>query len=67
MFRHDEKGVVGMVHGDDFVAVGSEENLKDTKEALNKKYKIKVETLGSGKDDAQEIRVLNKVIRLTDE
>lgn len=67
LFWHPKKDVTVVVHGDDFVAVGSEENLKDTKEALNKKYKIKVETLGSGKDDAKEIRVLNKVIRLTDE
>jgi len=67
LFRHEENGVVVMVHGDDFVAVGEEEHLKATKKALEDKYKIKAETLGSDKGDAKEIRVLNKVIRLTEQ
>ena len=67
LFWHQDKDVTIMVHGDDFVAIGNEENLKETKETLNRKYKIKVETLGAGKEDAKEIRVLNKVIRLTQE
>jgi hypothetical protein len=67
LFRHEENGVVVMVHGDDFVAVGEEEHLKATKKALEDKYKIKAETLRSDKGDAKEIRVLNKVIRLTEQ
>ncbi len=67
LFRHEENGVVVMVHGDDFVAVGEAQYLKATKKALEDKYKIKVETLGSDKGDAKEIRVLNKVIRLTEQ
>ncbi len=66
IFRHEKKGVVVMVHGDDFVAVGEGEQLRETKRVLEEKYKIKVETLGRDKGDVREVRVLNKVIRLTD-
>ena len=39
-----------MVHGDDFVAVGSDKSLAETRKTLESKYKLKVETLG-GRDD----------------
>ncbi len=67
IFRHEVKEVVIMVHGDDFVAVGEGEQLQDTKRVLEDKYKIKVETLGRDKNESKEIRVLNKVIRLTEQ
>jgi hypothetical protein len=67
IFRHERKGVVVMVHGDDFVAVGEGDSLQETKKVLEDKYKIKVETLGRDKKDSKEIRVLNKVIRLTEQ
>ena len=67
LFYHAEKDVTILVHGDDFVAVGHESHLEETKKVLNDKYKIKVETLGDKKEEAKEIRVLNKVIRLTKE
>ncbi len=56
-----------MVHGDDFVAVGKERHLQETQKALEEKYKLKVEKLGAEKNDAKEIRVLNTVIRHTDD
>jgi hypothetical protein len=49
-----------MVHGDDFIAVGSEKNLKTTRAILKNKYKIKVEVLGDKKDQTTELRILNK-------
>ena len=54
-----------MVHGDDFVAVGSGAGLKKTREALENKYCLKAQTLGSRAGCDQEIRVLNKIIRYT--
>ena len=54
-----------MVHGDDFVAVGPETEVKEVENALAHKYKIKVETLGLGEGDKKEIRVLNRVIRMS--
>ena len=47
-----------MVHGDDFAAVGLEENLAEARKTLEDKYKLKVETLGG-----KEVKVLNKVLR----
>ena len=67
LFWHPQKEVTVMVHGDDFVAVGDDEELKETEKTLREKYKIKVEKLGNGKQDAKEVRVLNKVIRYTSE
>ena len=54
-----------MVHGDDFVAVGTSAGLKKTSEALENMYRLKVQILRSRKDCDQEIRVLNKIIRYT--
>ena len=54
-----------MVHGDDFVAVGKEEDLQDTERTLKQRYKLKVETLGNDEKDLKETRVLNKVIRIS--
>jgi hypothetical protein len=55
-----------MVHGDDFVAVGPDKHLEDIKSTLSEKYKIKIEQLGYGGDSKSEIRILNKVVRMTD-
>ena len=65
LFWHARKDVSIMVHGDDFVAVGEEKHLTDTRKALEDKYKLKVETLGDGSKDKKEIRILNKVVRYT--
>ena len=35
------------------------------KEILAQKYKIKTETMGEGKDEHKEVRILNRVIRYT--
>ena len=55
-----------MVHGDDFVAVGPDKHLQNIKNTLSEKYKIKIEQLGYGGDNKSEIRILNKVVRMTD-
>ena len=67
LFWHPETDVAIMVHGDDFVAVGDEKHLAKTRETLESKYKLKVEVLGSGPGCRDEIRVLNKILRHTDE
>ena len=56
-----------MVHGDDFIAVGPEKKLKDTQKILEHKYKIKTERLGQGDGHKPEIRILNKIVRMTSE
>ena len=54
-----------MVHGNDFVAVGSGAGFKRTSEAVENKYCLKVQTLGSREGCDQEISVLNEIIRYT--
>ena len=65
LFWHPSKKADVMVHGDDFVALGSDESLKSTMRSLEEKYKIKVQVLGP--DEEQEISALNKIIRWTPE
>ena len=65
LFENRKLGVSIMVHGDDFVAVGPEQHLRTTRKALEDKYKIKVDVLGLGAGQSEEVRILNKVIRMT--
>ena len=46
LFYHSELDVSVMVHGDDVVAVGPDQNLDNIKTTLSDKYKIKVVQLG---------------------
>ena len=66
LFHHKKKDVSIMVHGDDFVAVGPNQHLDHVKQTLGEKYKIKVEELGNQKGQSAEVRILNKVVRITD-
>ena len=56
-----------MVHGDDFAAIGQEKHLEIVEKALEEKYKIKTERLGPDPTDSKEIRVLNKILRYTEQ
>ena len=67
LFQNKELNVSIMVHGDDFIAVGSEKKLKTTRAILENKCKIKVEVLGDKRDQTKELRIFNKVVRLTNE
>ena len=55
-----------MVHGGDFIAVGPDPHLENVKATLSDKYKIKIEQLGHGEGKNAEIRILNKVVRMTE-
>ena len=65
LFRHPTTDVAIMVHGDDFVAVGTGKHLVTTRKTLEDKYRLKVETLGKEEQCVQELRILNKVVRYT--
>ena len=52
-----------MVHGDDFVAVGSEKATQKLRKSPENAYKVKCEVLGVGTGELDEIRVLNRAIR----
>ena len=67
MFYHRTKDVTVVVHGDDFAAAGDPKHLESTKGALSEKYKIETEVLGSAASDMKGVRILNRVVRITDQ
>ena len=65
-FYHREYDLRCVVHGDDFMFVGVAASLAWIEAEMHKPFLMKVVgTLGPGKGDQQEIRVLNRVIRWT--
>ena len=65
LFHNAKLEVSVMVHGDDFVAVGSDKGLADARSTLESRYKLKVELLGNGPGCVSEVSILNKVVRHT--
>ena len=60
-------GIVTLVHGDDFVSTGNRRNIAKFRKALEERFKIKPQVLGSGAGELREARALNRIIRVTDE
>lgn len=56
-FNHHQRRLKCHIHGDDFVTVGVDANLKWMKRELEKTSEIKTQVLGPGKEDPQEVRV----------
>ena len=67
-FRHPEWGVSVVVHGDDFTALGTPEALSKYEAGMMKSFECKLKgRLGTGKDDLKQMRVLNRIVRITDD
>ena len=52
------------MHGDDFLAAGEESALKQFKEQLAKKWKIKHTHIGEAEHLGKHMRVLNRIVRI---
>ena len=65
IFYNSSSDTIVMVHGDDFVGIGKPEELSKLRRVLEDKYKLKVETLSGNKEDVQEVKILNKIVRWT--
>ena len=53
-----------VVHGDDFVTLRDDEALSEVERVMTSHYTIKVRAvLGAGRDDAEEVRILNRYVR----
>ena len=53
-----------VVHGDDFMTLGDSEALSEVERAMSDQYTMKVRAiLGAGRDDAKEVRILNRYVR----
>ena len=65
LFSHPTRHVEVVVHGDDFTALGTDEALDWYTKVLEAAFQIKVRgRLGVG-TDMQEIKILNRVVRIT--
>ena len=65
-FMHSTRDVRCMVHGDDFVFVGNDQDLNFIENAMAASFLIKVVgRLGGDPQDIKEISILNRIIRWT--
>ena len=64
IFRHEEKDLLGVVHGDDFVFGGNDEDLKWVAKVLAAKFVIKVRgVLGPEDEDQKDEVLLGRFVR----
>ena len=56
-----------MVHGEDFITVGTRDQAKWLQTELEKRFKVKTSVVSNGKDEAREARTLNRIIRITED
>ena len=64
-FWHPVKDLKTMVHGDDFVTVGGVEEMEWLRLAMEERFQIKTQVIGHR--ESREGKVLNRVIRATEE
>ena len=65
-FWNEEKGLAGLVHGDDFTFVGEDGDLDMVEEKMKEWYDIKVKArFGPGDGDCKEVGVLGRTLRCT--
>ena len=68
LFRHELRGILCSVHGDDFTSSGPADALDWMEEEVQKRYEVTLQPrLGPGPHDAKEVRVLNRIIRWKDD
>jgi hypothetical protein len=65
VFTHPERDLRVVVHVDDFLLSGDDHQLQWFRDHLTKKYELKVQVAGWGREDHKELSFLGRVIRLT--
>ena len=67
VFRHEEKNITVVIHGDDFTALGKEKDLDWYRKMIMERMSTKVKgRLGPGPKDQKTMRVLNRIVEWTD-
>ena len=67
-FEHKAWKVSVVVHGDDFTALGNADGLSEYEEGMTKTFECKMKgRLRRGKDDLKEMRMLNRIVKITDD
>ena len=67
LFHHPGRKVKTLVHGDDYCSAGPKASLDWMEGELAKQYQIKSHRINSSKGEGSELKVLNRVIRRTEE
>jgi len=67
LYMHAGREMMCLVHGDDFVCVSSSANLVWLKSRLSERFEIKTKLMGLKAGESREERILNRVIRVTEE
>ena len=65
VFQHPTRGIKTLVHGDDYVSSGDDQDLSWLEAELEKAYELKTQRLGTGIGSKLEGKVLNRVLRCT--
>lgn len=66
-YHHPSRHVHAMVHGDDYCSVGQREDIEWSREHLDRRFTLKTTIVGDGAKEEKEARVLNRVIRFTEQ
>ena len=67
VFRHEDKHVTVVIHGDDFTALGKEKDLDWYRQKIKDRMSTKVKgRIGPGPKDDKTMRVLNRIVEWTD-
>ena len=67
-FHHPDRNIMVVVHGDDFTAVGARSDILWYEDSLESKFQIKRRGhLGFADGCVHEMRILNRIVRITDE
>ena len=67
-FYQSEWQISVVVHGDDFTALGTDKSLDKYEAGLRKSFECKLRgRLGVEAHDTKEIRLLNRIVRITDQ
>ena len=64
-FINRSVSIKGVVHGDDFLFVGSRKSLQDLQKKFQDQYECKVELIGPEPDMPKSARFLNRVVSYT--
>ena len=65
-FKHPKWKLALVVHGDDFTCLGTDHNLNKYEAATPKELEVELRgRLGTDPSDAQEMKILNRVVRVT--
>lgn len=63
LYLSPEKNIKVLVHGDDFLAVGSKSGIENLEQYINKLWQTKVTKISRNNKDHQEGRMLNRILR----